>query len=755
MFAHNPCFSYPRFLSILFTVLGLGFVFQSCEKDEIALTTPVGVADRNAEGFYQVPEIPYGPGPTRLGQKLSNPYELSNMRRAAALLSEGSEGVVPKRAVPINATHKYVKMIPHTGEEYIQLMDAAEKYDLTFQEQPLEYEVLYQGEEGYRDPTIGDMDLPPMYAAIPVDRYSLSFKDMPHTVIQDLHISDYETQLTFAAYVISGNERDYEAIDGYCHPDCPNWPACLDMPEYTCTPDVAPDEVGTLIPEEYGRSQPNFPEYMLDAAMGVDGEIQPFGSIIVCEVTVNSRPNCRDGQAAVLEPMEHEPGACRWKCVSTGGGGTNPNPGTSTCGCQTSSNRKRPGGKITVVDTQLGDEGVRRAKVRATKYRWGFIWATTDTDDEGCWRIHNTYNVKRAKVQIVFKDRVSDRMVIRSLRGARVHNAFLEAVDFTWFLTRNDKRWNNLCLKIEDDTDDTSLREQTFIAATTNNAVHEYYDDHTDNAPSPGKLSMLIHTLSDQLDAAPMFRKIDQSRLTSIMLDTWFTAFATTVIATSMPTPLRLYWEVAKPDVFLAFGDGRKSDVFKRTVYHEMVHTSQFVRLGSDWWQDNIIYLGNVRLFNFGRSKADRQKTPYGDGRTDGSGRAEVIEGMAFAFGNRFAGAQYGTKHSLITSSLRGRNGHDTEAEGFLFWNNAKSFLPRGLFYDLLDNNSSHFSGVTRGEVGRIRDNVNNISFKEQLRTLNPGIDNMDEFRENLILQQTGSGNSAADIRTLFQSYGY
>jgi hypothetical protein len=127
---------------------------------------------------------------------------------------------------------------------------------------------------------------------------------------------------------------------------------------------------------------------------------------------------------------------------------------------------------------------------------------------------------------------------------------------------------------------------------------------------------------------------------------------------------------------------------------------------------------------------------------------------MAFAFGNRFAGAQYGLNHSLVSSTSR-RNAHDSEAEGFLFWNNASSFLPEGLFYDLLDNNSSHFPGVARGEVERIRDNVDNISFSEQLRVLNPGIDNINEFRETLISQQAGSGNSEADIRALFRSYGH
>ena len=714
----------------------------SCEKEETFAPVELAQAANSTDGFYQYPEIPYGPGPTRLGRKLSNPYNLDNVRRAAQLLKlTGDTGEMQKSYDQLEATHVYVKMTPQTGEAYVHMMELAERYGVTFQEEPFEYEVLHQGEEGYRDPAVGQQDIPPVYGAVPVDVYGKGFDEIGHEVIEQLHIPVYETQLTFAAYVISGNEQDYEAIEGFCHPDCPNWPACLDEPELACTPDVAPGELPTLFPGDYGEERENFPAYIQDAGMGLEGEVQPFAGLFVCDVVTNPRPNCPDGYNAVLNPIDHEPGACRWECraASGGGGGGGSDPTASTCGCRTSFDRRSPGGKMILEDTQLGDEGVRRAKVRATRYRWGYIWTDTDTDDDGCWSINRTYGVDRGMVQIVFKDRTSNRMVIRSLRGARVHNAFLEAVDYTWYLTRDDGRWNNLCLRITDDrSDNSSLREQTFIAASTNNAVHEYYDDHARGAPSPGKISVLIHTLDDRLDAAPMFRKIDQARLSPIMLDTWFAAY---ISVAGVPPLLRAYWEVAKPDVFIAFGDGRSSDVFKRTVYHEMVHTSQFVKVGQRWWRDNIIYLGNVF-----RTKG--QPAPYGNGDVVGSGKTEVIEGMAQGLDNRFAAQQYGVRHSRNTSV--GRSYYDIIGEAQKFWNARAQFIPAGLFYDLLDNNARRYANVGfLNEATGISDQVDGIGFERQLRALNSQVESIHDYEGELIRQEQGTVSASA-ITSLF-----
>ncbi|MCX8209910.1 MAG: hypothetical protein OTI34_02620, partial [Lewinella sp.] len=678
----------------------------------------------------QLGEIPQGPGPTVLGQKLSNPYSVENMRKAAEIIGELS----PIEKALITTTHHYIKAYPNSGEDFVALMDFAEAHDLNFELQPHDYEVLYNGDDGYVAPSVPEGTIPPVYGAVSLGLLAGSdFPNVNYDLEEELYIdkNGYATPLTYAAFTISGNEIDYEAIDGFCHPDCPNWPACLDAPELTCAPDVAVTELSTLNAVPYGEVPTNFPDYILDSKMGKNGEF----SISTCDEITNQRPACNDGCYPVLEPIFGEIGSCQWVCFCPV---APPVVNLNSCGCNINSNRSRPSGKIILKDTQLGDKGVRRVKVRSTKYRWGFLWSSTDTDDEGCWQIARSYNVKRAKVQVVFKDRVSDRAVIRSFRGVRAWNAFLEAVDFTWYLTRDNKEWNDLCLRIEDDTDNTSLKEQTFVAATTNNGIHEFYDDHS-SLPSPGRTSFLIHTLGDQLNAAPMFRKMDQEVLSISDALEYVLAYQTAITGI-----LYTYWEVAKPDVFISFGDGDKSDRKKETVYHEMAHVSQYSRFGRQWWRQYVLYIGRVWLAG--------DEDLYGDGSRAGAGRAELAEGLAYSIGNFMAGEQYGASHSLTFNFSD--NAWSIFAENKTFHLSRTSFIPRGLFYDLLDSPTLPANIPVGFEPSSITDQVSGISFEEQYNLLNPSVVEISDFKAQL-LQNNSSANSNTNLENLFFSYGH
>jgi hypothetical protein len=414
-----------------------------------------------------------------------------------------------------------------------------------------------------------------------------------------------------------------------------------------------------------------------------------------------------------------------------------------SCNCQTTSYYKRPGGKIILKDTELGDEGVRRVKVRTTKYRWGFIWRNTDTNDEGCWNINSNYDVKRAKVQVVFKDRVSDRAVIRSFRGARFWNAFLEAVDFTWYLTRNDRRWNNLCLRIEDDNDNTSLNEQTFVAATTSNAVHEFYDDHS-SFTSFSRTSILIHTLSGSMNAAPMFRKLDQQTISLEDVSNFMIAFSNPFTGV-----LYAYWQASKPDVFISFGDDDPSDQKKETVYHEMAHVVQFDRLGRDWWIDYIRYITEVGLENI----LTGSDNLYGDGSRPDAGLPRIAEGLAYPIGEFMAGQQYGVNHSL--GGVNGRNAWARTAERKNFHLASTNFIPRGIFYDLFDGPSFPTNVPIGSEtIPGMMDQVQGILFEEQYAALDPFVRTVSQFKTRLVQNNT-TGNRTLNIENVFSAYGH
>jgi hypothetical protein len=678
-------------------------------------------------------DIPSGPGETVLGQALTNPYALANINHAYELLMGQPGNLQP--------THYYLKLLPSTGEHIAAIEEYAEETGYEFEAQPIHYEVLYQGDEDYVDPAVGEDGFSPEYGAVSAADFSAgNLPAVPFEVLDAMHIPVYESRLAFAAFVLSGNERYYEAIDGLCHPDCPAWPLCLDEPELACV--VAPGDhagLGTIDPSFEGL-RPNFPDYIKDGKLGYHGEIEDISGRFPEPVVIECPPGC----IAMLREQAEQPALLEWYCDCDGDGGGPPPPPpsglTTRCGCPVFSDARKPGGRIALLDTQLGEEGLRRVKVKTTKHHWGFIWRNTDTDDGGCWRIDERYNVKRMKAKAVFRDRVSSRMIIRSFRGARFWNAALKPVKHPWRMTRTNREWHSLCLRLEDSPDNTSRAEQSFVAATVNNAVHEYYDDHS-SLPSPGQIAILIHTLDDDLNAAPMFRLMGTSLFSLSDISNWFEAY-------NFPYtwPFWTYWELSKPDVFISFGDDRRSDGKKRVVYHEMAHVSQFAATGAEWWMEYVLYIMSI--------PATGQPLPYGDGSLPGAGRAELAEGMAESIELVMGDMQYGLSHSNGGDPQFQRNMNRAELRRF--WLNQNGFIPEGLFFDLFDENGVFPAVVTAAEPFGIIDRVSNLPFEVQLGAFGPQVVDIPGFRDALF-QQSGaaSGNNQADFNLLFQSYGF
>lgn len=727
---------------------------------------------------------PSGPGETLLGEELSNPYDLANINEAYTLLY-GQPG-------SLSATHYYLKLLPSTGEHIVAIEEYEEVNGYEFELQPIHFEVAYEGDEGYQGPSNSTDDFAPEYGAVSADDFVNGNlpENVPYEVIHVMHIPLYESRLTYTAFVLSDNEKYYEAIDGYCHPDCPTWPSCLDDPVIACVPTAPEEEIPTLDPYSE-EPRENFPSYLLDNGLGYNGEVEAKisrpdkrisvdGSYITSALTPEEPAgipepvdlDCPAGCIQELVPLEPEPPFINWAWVCTcdppdGDGGGDPEPPAGQeeqCGCFVFEDDRKPGGVIQVFDTQLGEEGVRRVKVKTTKHHWGFIWRNTDTDDDGCWRINKRYNVKRMKTKVVFKDRVSDRMVIRSFRGVRFWNAFLKPVKNTWRIRRNNRNWNSLCLTIFDEAADdnqTSKRKQTFVAATTNNAVHEFYDDFGINLPGAqagnGKLAILINTFGNNANAAPMFREMDQEQFGVSDLLHYASALS---IATSPGLPFYLivhnWWEVSKFDMMVSFGTNRPSDRHKAIVYHELTHVAQYTRVGSPWWKANILYLGQVALSN--------QPRPYGLGTLPGAGRTELIEGMAESVGLFLADQRYGLQHSngVVNPQL---SRWINRAERLIFWPDAAEegvdFIPEGLFFDLFDG-PNVTPDVTLPEPNNffgpivITDNVQGISFEQQLDGFDPGVMNIPLFRDRLFqLHGMSTGNTLLDYNQLFQSYGF
>lgn len=737
-------------------LLGVVLIFASACENELTnvSTSPSPVIGSSQKKL----EIPSGPGETILGNEMANPYALENVQAANSMINAGNSKVVP--------THYYLKFTPEDGTQIVILEDYAEENDYEFDVQPVHHEVIYEGDEGYSPFPKEEEGIAPEYITISrADFTTSNFPDVPYEVVEVMHIPEYVSLLTFTAFVISGNEKYYDAIEGYCHPDCPSWPLCLDEPEFTCVPPMGSD-IKTVDPlSTEGRDK--FPSYILDDKLGANGSKTPIRQ---CLAIVNSKPDCPDKCSPVLIPIEHEPDACRWECrceePEDDGGGVGPTPGlVENCGCLVYEDEKKPGGRIILEDTQLGDEGVQHVKILSTRYHWGFVYKNTDTNRNGCWKINKRYRSRKAKIKVVFRDRVSDRLIVRSWRGFRVWNAVLKPVKHTYKLTRNNKVWNNLCLRIEDTDENQSQDEEAFVAATVNNAVHDFYGN--ENLPGLDGLGYLIHTLPGRPKSAPMFGKradynVNQfHELIGLLAD----------VGGIDPDFGDFLVSSARPDIFIPFqrkmdADTDLNDPFYGSddialvTYHETVHALQFARLGSEWWGNYVDYILRMAF-------TPKECRPYGDQSRIGHGLAELTEGMAEALSLYYADLKYEGGHSNNSrvdqpTTTRGR--FINKAEIADFWRRAEcgQFIPEGLFWDLFDQNDVSPIPLQLPEIKELArlttlnmDKVHGLTFANQLTALNPFIGTIEGFKASLQGHALSQGITQSDYDELFRAYGH
>jgi hypothetical protein len=196
-----------------------------------------------------------------------------------------------------------------------------ESLGLDFDDYPLEYEILEEGDH-YHDPSIPESSPTWLYTVV---EPGFSFPEVQYEILAQLVLPPYRSLLTAEAFSIVGEEYDDEVWEipnsgGECEEGCPSYPCCL-----------------------------------LFVSVGCFGECTP--------------PGCTP-----LDPNWPE-------CLGVGP----PQPGTTTnaCGCQIPAEPRFPAGCVRVTDTQLGNEGVKHLKV-VVKDGF-FKRKETETDDNGCF----------------------------------------------------------------------------------------------------------------------------------------------------------------------------------------------------------------------------------------------------------------------------------------------------------------------------------------------------------------------------------
>lgn len=119
----------------------------------------------------------------KLGEKLENPYSVTNMRKAMDSLQKISERVTEDTT--IEATHYYVKFTPLDETELNILKDDT---TLVLYDYPLDYEIPEGEGDYYHDPDIPEGQPTPQYSAVAVD-YELPSL-VGYEILEELFIPD-------------------------------------------------------------------------------------------------------------------------------------------------------------------------------------------------------------------------------------------------------------------------------------------------------------------------------------------------------------------------------------------------------------------------------------------------------------------------------------------------------------------------------------------------------------------------------------
>ncbi len=404
------------------------------------------------------------------------------------------------------------------------------------------------------------------------------------------------------------------------------------------------------------------------------------------------------------------------------GGGTGSAFTVNQCGCTVYSNARKPGGCVNVEDTQLGMVGVRRVKV--IWWNGWFSIKKTETNDDGCWRIsHKEYG--KAYMWIKFKN---DRAKIRALNDWKIWRYLFAVKDYVGKL--NGGTYNNIEVNYNNTTAENSQGKRYWIAATTNNALHEFFDYAAqDNIlPPDTRLQIALSTWGDGgTGGAPMLHQgLNQSIMYNLVEWVLFPLKATYV--------MELFKQVA-PDITYGYDGNTASDRIKSTLYHEFAHASHFRLVGNAYW-DKIRYheVANTIAGN------GAYGSPGNFAFNSAPGRVAITESWGEHIGLSYTSRTYDTPANLDWIRR-------LELRRF-----ESGFIPEGLHFDLLDNNATN--GLAENPA--ITDNVRGFTNNQLYYSISKDVHTIGQFRDKLRQNHlAATPNTTVQLDALVASYDW
>ena len=280
----------------------------------------------------------------------------------------------------------------------------------------------------------------------------------------------------------------------------------------------------------------------------------------------------------------------------------------------TKASKVKPSGRITIVDedvdggTPVGVKGVRVSCNTFVKFSHGY------TDENG-------YYVMGKK----FSSKLRYRLVFENVKGFSIgFNAILVPAS-TSTLGKASPEGINVTIT-------RNSESKLFKRCVVNNSAYDYYDrcdpeDLNLSLPPSGLRIWLFHTL--QASSALMMHHgaiLDMSIVSSFLGD-----FASL---------LRIFL----PDLTVGVkGRDDYSSIYSE-VCHELAHASHFANVGTDYWNNYVLYMLGSYISSGGIT--------YGDGYGTNSGYCEVGEMWAYHMSSKLWYERYGGEYPSFGTSF-------------------------------------------------------------------------------------------------------
>lgn len=281
---------------------------------------------------------------------------------------------------------------------------------------------------------------------------------------------------------------------------------------------------------------------------------------------------------------------------------------------QTKADKIIPSGRITIVD-EAADEGqpvgVKGVRVSCNTF---VKFAHAYTDENGYYRMSKTFS-SELRYRLVF-DNVKDfsigfNMILEPASASTLGKASPEGIDMT--VTKDSE-------------------SKLFKRCAVNNAAYDYYDrcskDNLDLPLPPKNLRIWIF---HKMQASSALMMHHGAVLDMAVVSRFLGDFAPLV-------------KIFMPDITI--GAAKKDDFSSiyAEVCHELAHASHFSKVGTGYWNKNILYV----LESFILSGV----MDYGDGTAMNAGYCEVSEMWAYYLSSRMWQDRYGGEYPAFGTSF-------------------------------------------------------------------------------------------------------